>query len=87
MGAKIQHPKDRKKLRERRLARGNSAAVNALFSIDRENYVDKPLVFDMNTTRVDDIFDWLISNMTSDNDTYWIKHKEGSNVFQIRKGK
>ena len=80
----MQHPKERKKLREKRLARGNSAAVKALFTIDPEDYVDKPLVFDMSTTSEDDVYDWIISSMASDNDIYFIEHEEGSNVFRIR---
>ena len=35
----IQHPKERRKIREKRLACGNSAAVNAPFKIDPEEYL------------------------------------------------
>ena len=54
---RTQHPSERKKLREKRLARGNSASVNALFRIDTEDYVDKALVFDLKTTGEEEIFD------------------------------
>ena len=36
-------------------------------------------------TSEDDIFDWIVTNMAADNDTYYIEHKGGSNVFKIRK--
>ena len=81
------HIRDRKKLKEKRLARGKSAAVQALFTIDPEDYADKPLLFDMSKTTEDEVFDWLISNMSTDNDIYYIEHEEGSNVFGIRKDK
>ena len=63
----ISHPKSRQKIKERRLARGNSAAVKADFAIDPEDYIDKPLVFDIKTTSEDEIFDWLVTNMANDN--------------------
>ena len=81
----IQHPKQRPKIREKRLVRGNSAAVNTLFSIDPKDYLDKLLVFDLKSTGEEEIFDWLLSNISPDNDTYYIEHNDGSNVFRIRK--
>ena len=84
---KLMHVRDRKKLIEKRLARGNSTAVHALFTINPEDYVDKPLLFDLSKTTEDEIFDWLISNMSTDNNIYYIEHEEGSNVFRIRKDK
>ena len=73
----IQHPKERRKIRETRIARDNSAAVNALFSIDFEGYLGKPLVFDLKSTREEEIFDWLLSNISLDNDMYYIEHEDG----------
>ena len=86
-GENIQHPEERRKLREKRLARGNSAAENALFKVDPEEYLNKPLVFNLKSTREEEIFDWLLSNISPDNDKYRIEHDDGSNVFRIRKDK
>ena len=80
-GKTFAHLKTRKKIKERRLARGNSAAVKADFAIDPEDYIDKLLVFDLKTTSEDEVFDWLVTNMTVDNDIYYIEHEECSNVF------
>ena len=84
----IQHLKERRKLREKRLRCGNSAAVRELFGINPEKYLDKPLVFDLKATGEEEIFEWLISNISNvspDNDTYYIEHEESSNMCRIRK--
>ena len=81
----ISHPNTIRKIREKNLARGNSAAVKVDFAIDPEDYLDKPLVFDLKMTTEDEIFDWLVTNMAVDNDIYYIEHKDGSNIFRIRK--
>ena len=60
----IQHPKERRKLREKHLTHSNSVAVKELFSIDPEKYLDKPLSFDLKATREEEIFEWLISNIS-----------------------
>ena len=86
-GEKTQHPRGRRKIREKLLASGNSATVNALFNIDTEWYLDKPLIFDLKSTGEEKIFDWLLSNILPDNDTYYIEHEDGSNVFRIKKEK
>ena len=74
-----------KKIKEKRLARGNSAAVKADFAIDPEDYIDKLLVFDLKTTSEYEVIDWLVTNMAVDNDIYYTQYEEGSNVFRIRK--
>ena len=84
-GKNIHHPKERRKIGEKRLTRGNSTAVNALFSIDPKEYLNKPLVFDLKSTGDEEIFDWLLSNISLDNDTYYIELEDDSNVFRIRK--
>ena len=86
-GERLMHVRDRKKFREKGLAWGNSAAVEVQFTIDPEDYIDQPLLFDMSKTTEDKVFDWLISNMSTHDDIYYIEHEEGSNVFRIRKDK
>ena len=84
-GKTFAHPKTRNKIKDRRLAHGNSVAVKTDFAIDPEDYIEKPLVFDLKTTNEDEVFDWLLTNMAVDNDIYYIEHEEGANVFRIRK--
>ena len=84
-GQTIAHPSTRRKLKQKRLARGNSAAVKADSAIDPEDYLDKPLVFDLKTTSEDEVFDWLVTNMAVDNDVYYTEHEEGFNVYRIKK--
>ena len=69
-GQTIAHPSTSRKLKQKRLARGNSVAVKADSAIDPEDYLDKPLVFDLKTTSEDEVFDWLVTNMAVDNDVY-----------------
>ena len=47
VGEKTLHPKDTKKLKEKRIARGNSAAILANFDFDPSNYINNPLIFDL----------------------------------------
>ena len=65
-GERKQYPKQKKELREKRLARGNSASVKTGFRIDPEEHVDKPLIFDQRQTGEEEIFDWLLSNISAE---------------------
>ena len=65
-GERKQYPKQKKELREKRLARGNSASVKTSFRIDPEECVDKPLIFDQRQTGEEEIFDWLLSNISAE---------------------
>ena len=42
-------------------------------------------MFNLKMTSEDEIFDWLVTNMAVDNDTYYIEHKDGSKMFRIGK--
>ena len=55
-GERKQHPNERKKLREKRLARRNSTSAKAGFKIEPEDYVDKLLIFDLNKTGEEEVF-------------------------------
>ena len=83
-GEIIAHPDTRRKLKQKHLAKGNSAAVRSDFAIDPEDYLNKPLVFDLKTTREDEVFVWLVTNMAVDNDVYYTEHEESINVFTIK---
>ena len=80
----ISHPRTRKQLKEKAVARANSAAVQINLGIDLENLVDVPLLFNLRTSEME-IEDWLVDNLAINNDEYYIEHKQGTNVFRIRK--
>ena len=46
----ISHPRTRKQLKEKEIARGNSAAVQANFTINLEDFLDVPLLFNLKMT-------------------------------------
>ena len=81
----ISHPRTRKQLIEKAVARANSAAVQSNLGIDLENLVDVPLLFNLRMTSEMEIENWLVDNLAINNDEYYIEHKQGTNVFRIRK--
>ena len=81
----ILHPRTRKQLKGREIARGNSAAVQANFAINPEEFLDMPLLFNLKMTNEMEIEDWLVDTLAVNNDEYSIEHKQGTNVFRIRK--
>ena len=64
---------------------GNSAAVQANFTINPEDFLDVLLLFNLRMTDEKEIEDWLVDNLAVNNDEYYIEHKKGTNVFRIRK--
>ena len=80
----ISHPRTRKQLKEKQIARGNSAAVQANFTINPEDFLDVPLLFNPKMTDEMEIEDWVVDNLAVSNDEYYIEHKQGTNVFRIR---
>ena len=81
----ISHSRTRKQLKEKAVARANSAAVQLNLGIDIENLADVPLLFNLRMTDEMKIEDWLVDNLVVNNDEYYIEHKQGTNVFRIRK--
>ena len=81
----ISHPRTRKQLKEKEVARGYSAAVQANFTINPEEFLDAPLLFKLRMTDEMEIEDWLVDNLAVNNDKYYIEHKQGTTVFRIRK--
>ena len=72
----ISHPRTRKQLKK---------AVQSNLGIDLENLVDVPLLFNLRMTSEMEIEDWLVDNLAINNGEYYIEHKQGTNVFRIRK--
>ena len=81
----ISHPRTRKQLKEKEIARGNSAAGQTNFTINPEDFLDVSLLFNLRMTEEMEIEDWLVDNLAVNNDKYYIEHKQGTNVFSIRK--
>ena len=81
----ISHPRTRKQLKEKAVARANSAAVQSNLGIDLENLIDVPLLFNLRMTSEMKIEDWLVDNLAINNGDYYIEHKQNTNVFRIRK--
>ena len=81
----ISHPRTRKQLQEKKIARGKSSAVQVNFTINPEVFLDVRLLFNLKMTDEMEIEDWLVDNLAVNNDEYYIEHKQGTNVFRIRK--
>ena len=81
----ILHPRTRKQLKDKAVARANSATVQSNLGTDLENLADVPLLFNLRMTSEMEIEDWLVDNLAINNDEYYIEHKQGTNVFRIRK--
>ena len=79
------NPRTRKQLKEKAVARANSALVQSNLGIDLENLVDVPLLFNLRMTSEMEIEDWLVDNLAINNDECYIEHKQGINVFRVRK--
>ena len=58
----ISHPRTRKQFKEKEIARGNSAAVQANFTINPEDFLAVPLLFNLKMADEMEIEDWLVDN-------------------------
>ena len=45
--------------------------------IDRENFLDKSLLFDLKKTSEEKVFDLILEKIPDKNDIYYIEHREG----------
>ena len=63
----------------------NSEMVQLNFDVNTEDFVNVPLLFDLNKTLETEIKDWIKNNIPiNSKKEYYIKHKEGSNLFIVR---
>ena len=81
----IARPKTEKQIKEKAVACTNSAAVQSNLVIDLENLMDVPLLFNLRMTSEMEIEDWLVENLALNKDECHIEHKQGTNVFRIRR--
>ena len=72
------------KLKEQKVAVKNSEALVPDFEFDLEEILDKSLLFDLKKTSQEKILERLIANLPEGNDQYYVKHREGTNSFQVR---
>ena len=64
----------------------NSDMVLTNLTINPEDFLNLPLLFNLNMTREGEIEDWFLRNIQTNNEEeYYIKHKKGSNLFIVRK--
>ena len=64
-------------MKEKAVARANSAAVQSNFGVDLDTLEDVPVLFNLEMTSELEIEDWLVNNLALNNDEYYIEHKRG----------
>ena len=78
------HPRTRMRLKEKAIARANSGMVQANLPFNFEEQLGKPLLFNSKMVSESEIMDWIMDNLPIGNDTYYIDHETGSNVFTVK---
>ena len=64
----------------------NSEMVLTNLTINPEDFLNLPLLFNLDMTRESEIEDRLLRNIQTNNEEeYYIEHKKGSNLFIVRK--
>ena len=81
----ISHLRTTKQLKKKEIVRGNPTAVQGNFTINPDDFLDVPLLFNLRMSGEMEIEDWLVDNLAVNNDEYYIEYKQGMNVFRIRK--
>ena len=59
--------------------------LSGKFDFDTKEILDKSLLFDLEKTSEDKIFDSILEKIPDKNDIYYIEHREGTNAFRLRK--
>lgn len=80
--------KGTKKFAQKKIAKKTPSQFCQVLSIefDPEECLDKLLLFDLEKTSAENIFDKIIEKLP-DNDTYYIEHRHETNAFCERKDK
>ena len=55
------------------------------FDFDPEEILDKSLLFNLKKASADKIFDSILKKISDKSDIYYIKHREETNSFRLRK--
>ena len=83
---KLQHPRDKKKNREKKIARKNvSALMHGKFSFDPKKILNKTLLFDIAKIDEETIMDMIIRALAADNEGFYIEHPIDSNSFTLKR--
>ena len=80
---KLMHPRDQKKLIEKRMVRNNSKPLLDNFDFNPADYMDVNLLLNLEKTSAEKIIDRIIEKLT-DNDTHYTGHGDGTNSSRIR---
>ena len=80
---KLMHPRDQKKLIEKRMVRNNSKPLLDNFDFNPADYMDVNLLLNLKKTSAEKIIDRIIEKLT-DNDTHYTEHGDGTNSSRIR---
>ena len=80
---KLMHPRDQKKLIEKRMVRNNSKPLLDNFDFNPADYMDENLLLNLKKTSAEKIIDRIIEKLT-DNDTHYTEHGDGTNSSRIR---
>ena len=59
--------------------------LSGKFDFDPEEILNLLLLFNLKKTSEDKIFDSILKKIPDKNDIYYIKHREGTNAFRLRK--
>ena len=59
--------------------------LSGKFDFDPEEILNLLLLFNLKKTSEDKIFDSILKKIPDKNDIYYIKHREGTNTFRLRK--
>ena len=82
----IIHLRQRKRLREQKMVENNSKLLSSRkFDFESEEILDKSLLFGLNKTSKDKIFDSILEKMPDKNDIDYTEHRQGTNAFRLRK--
>ena len=81
---KTAQKKKKKRKRKEKKRKNSEFTLSGTFDVDLEEYLDKSLLFNLKKTSEEKIFDAILEKIPNSN-TYYIKHREGTNAFHIRK--
>ena len=84
MDKTAQKKKKKKRKRKEKKRKNSEFTLSGTFDVDLEEYLDKSLLFNLKKTSEEKIFDAILEKIPN-SDTYYIKYREGTNAFHIRK--
>ena len=84
----IEHKQDTNAFRIRKepdTESSNSEMVLTNITVNMEDFINIPLLFDLNKTLESEIKNWIVKNIpVNSKEEYYIEHKKASNLFIVR---